>query len=91
MKDGIEHESEESQPVKASQRGRQSFIVSGESAETSGPGKGTLDHPSPWKKDKSSFDFLEFDHHQVDSLLGCLFCRFFTGVNSHSSSLTSLW
>src|ERR1039458_7345977 len=55
MKDGIEHESEESQPVKASQRGGQSFIVSGESAETSGPGKGTLDHPSPWKKDKSSF------------------------------------
>src|ERR1035441_9429036 len=80
MKDGIEHESEESQPVKASQRGGQSFIVSGESAETGGPCKGTLDHPSPWQKDKSSFGFLEFDHDQADSLLGCLFRRFFTGV-----------
>src|SRR6266568_290796 len=80
MEDGIEHESKESQPVKAGQRGRQSFIVSGESAETGCPGKGALDHPAPWQEDKSFFGLLEFDHYQTDSLPGSLLCRFFTGV-----------
>src|SRR5215210_7457789 len=80
MKEGIEHESEESQPVKASQRGGQSFIVSGKSPETSSPGKGTLDHPSSWQKNKSPFGFLEFDYYQSDSLPGCFIGRFFTGV-----------
>ena len=80
MKDGIEHEGKESQPVKASQRGRQSFVVSGKAAKTRGPGKGALDDPAPWQKNESSFGLLKFNHNQSDSLLGRLVGRFFTGI-----------
>ena len=66
--------------MKCCKRGREPLIVSGQPAETSGPGKGALNDPSPGQKDKPFLGFFEFDYDQTEAPLGCLLCRFFSGV-----------
>ena len=66
--------------MKPCQRGRQPFIVSGESAEAGRPSEGALDHPAPWQKDEALPGYRELYHDQTDSLPGSLFGRFFSGV-----------
>ena len=66
--------------MKSCEGGRQSFIVSGQSAETGAPGKGAFDHPAPWQKDKALLGFFEFDYDQANSSLGRLVCGVFPGV-----------
>ena len=55
---------------------RQPLVVSGQAAETRGPGKGTFDHPSTRQEHESAFSFFEFYHNQSDPI-GCCRCRRF--------------
>jgi hypothetical protein len=57
MEKRLQHEGEESQPVKARQRRGQSLIVSGQASETRGPSKGAFDHP-PARQKSVSFSQL---------------------------------
>ncbi len=57
--------------MKASKCGWQAFVITGEAAEACGPTKGSLDHPTSWQKDKTSFGRGKFDDFKPDSMLGC--------------------
>ena len=72
MKEDVEHESKEGQPVQSSQGSRQSFVIFDQSAEAGGPSKGALHHPAPRQEDKTSLGFFEFDDNEANSLLGRL-------------------
>jgi hypothetical protein len=61
-KQGIEDQSKEGKPGKKA--------VCNQSAEASGPGKGTLHHPAPRQEDKTAFGLFKLDDNEANSRLG---------------------
>ena len=47
----------------------QALVISGQTTETSGPGKGALDHPASGQQNKTTLGFMMLDHLQPNSLL----------------------
>ncbi len=54
--------------MEAFQRGVESFVVSGESAETGGPGEASFDHPATWQQDEATFRHGVFDDFEPDAV-----------------------
>jgi hypothetical protein len=64
--------------VQAFEGSVESFVVSGKSAETSGPGEASFDNPSPWQQHEASFGHRVLDDFQAQTVLLCSF----SGVRS---------
>jgi hypothetical protein len=47
----------------------QSFVISGKSAETSGPGEASLDDPSSWQQHEAALCLGMFDDLQLNAML----------------------
>src|SRR5215210_6769082 len=61
--------------MQSSQRFRQSFIITSQPSETSGPRKTALHHPSARQQNEPPFGVRQLDHFQPDTLsLGSLRC-----------------
>ena len=58
----------------------QPFIISGQSAESCGPGKGAFDHPTPWKQNKANAGFFKFYHTEFNPVLGGILGRFLASI-----------
>ena len=66
--EGVEHEGEEGEPMKAGEAGGEAFIVARETAETARPGKGSLDHPASGQEHKAALGLVVLDDLQADSM-----------------------
>jgi len=70
----MEHEGDESQPVEAGESGGNPFKILGQTAEAARPCEGALHDPAFGQQHKALFGRVEFDHHQLYTLLSCLLC-----------------
>ena len=66
--------------MQRSQGRSETLIIAGQATKTSSPGKITLDHPAPRQEHKAPFGFRQFDHRQLDAVLGGRRSRLLTGV-----------
>jgi|GEM_PF-1406039 len=80
MKEGVEHESEEGEPMKSCHGLRKSLVVSGQSAEARSPSERAFDYPSPWQEHESAFGLFEFYHNKSDSIGCCGLRRFLSRI-----------
>ena len=60
MKERVKHEGKEGEPVKTGEGGGPPFVIFGQAAKTSGPGKGAFAHPSLRQENKAAFGFCGF-------------------------------
>ena len=63
-----EHEHGEGDEASSCQRGGKPFVVAGQAAASSHPGKGALHHPAPGQKHKALLGFWQANHPQADAL-----------------------
>ena len=64
----------------AGQRGRQTFVVAGQTAEACRPGKGASHSPASGQQHKSMFGLMWFDYFQMNARLRRIGCRLFPGI-----------
>ncbi len=66
--------------MESGERSRQAFIILGEPAKTSCPGKRAFNNPASGQQDKTLFGFGEFDDNQIDSVLSSVLAGLFARV-----------
>lgn len=75
-----EHENGKDDEIQSCQRCLQAFIIASQTAETTGPGKATLYHPTLGQQDETLLGFGKFDYFQANSLLLSCLSGFFARV-----------
>lgn len=76
----MKHEASKGEVVKPGKRLSQALIVAGQSSETRGPGKASLDNPAARQQDKSVFGLGVLDHFQFEAVRLRLLCGILTSV-----------